>query len=221
MSSVFTAIMHATSGQREPYFRISFNGPPPLFLANGIEIPPPRIDSDLLATARHIEKGVDKTGHIAFQLHGTLGANKPKPFNLYLKDIQIRELEESISDLDSDNDGMLDSWEMANELDIAIDDSVLDSDCDGMSNYGEFVCGTSPTLASSVLCVDASLVGTDSVSLKWGTVDGKVYTIESSSDLSDPSSWGVELGGIQGDSNQKVRKRSISGDKKFYRVTVE
>jgi hypothetical protein len=52
-------------------------------------------------------------------------------------------------DLDDDNDGMPDSWEIANGLDPFINDSAVDADGDGFSNYREFRSGTDPNDASS------------------------------------------------------------------------
>ena len=40
---------------------------------------------------------------------------------------------------DNDNDGMSDAWETANGLDIKIDDSMLDKDCDGYTNIEDYL----------------------------------------------------------------------------------
>ena len=46
--------------------------------------------------------------------------------------------------LDTDNDGIPDSWEQANGLDIADNDAADDPDGDGFSNLVEYLRGTDP-----------------------------------------------------------------------------
>ena len=46
---------------------------------------------------------------------------------------------------DKDDDGMLDSWELKNGLDIeTAHDALIDSDLDGYTNYEEFLMNTDP-----------------------------------------------------------------------------
>ena len=45
---------------------------------------------------------------------------------------------------DSDSDLLPDGWEVANNLDPAVDDSLHDTDIDGLTNYQEFVNQTDP-----------------------------------------------------------------------------
>ena len=40
---------------------------------------------------------------------------------------------------DSDNDGMADSWEIANGLDTSVNDALLDNDCDGYPNIEDYL----------------------------------------------------------------------------------
>ncbi|GAF82809.1 unnamed protein product, partial [marine sediment metagenome] len=52
-------------------------------------------------------------------------------------------------DLDSDDDGMTDGWEVDNLLDPLIDDAAGDADGDGATNYEEFLAQTDPQNAGS------------------------------------------------------------------------
>jgi hypothetical protein len=48
------------------------------------------------------------------------------------------------ADLDDDNDGMRDSWEIANGLNPLVNDANLDNDGDGFTNLQEYKAGTNP-----------------------------------------------------------------------------
>ena len=53
-------------------------------------------------------------------------------------------LDTSIPRLDSDSDGMVDSWEELNGLNISSSAAALDPDGDGRSNLNEYDAGTNP-----------------------------------------------------------------------------
>jgi len=60
-----------------------------------------------------------------------------------------------VCDLDDDNDGMPDSYEIANALDpFDAADKDADADNDGISNYDEFLAGTNPNFVN--ITIDAS-----------------------------------------------------------------
>jgi len=45
---------------------------------------------------------------------------------------------------DTDNDGMHNSWETVNGLNLAVNDAALDKDNDGITNLNEYLAGTTP-----------------------------------------------------------------------------
>ena len=88
---------------------------------------------------------------------------------------------------DSDSDGMLDAWEILYGLNVLIDDSAMDTDLDGLSNYGEYIAGTDPTNSTSVLALDNPvLLGASNLVLNWQSVSGKSYSILGSTNLLNP-----------------------------------
>ena len=91
----------------------------------------------------------------------------------------------NLSGPDSDGDGLPDDWEMLyfGNLNYGPND---DPDHDGLSNYQEFLAGTNPNDANSVLRVTD--IGADSgqVSLTWNSVAGKTYTIYGASQINGP-----------------------------------
>jgi hypothetical protein len=79
---------------------------------------------------------------------------------------------------DSDGDGLPDVWETA--MGFATNnaaDGLMDTDGDGMANWQEFVAGTDPTNALSVLTISASLE-TNGAVIRFGAVSNKTYSIE-------------------------------------------
>lgn len=75
--------------------------------------------------------------------------------------------------IDDDGDGLPDTWEGTNGLDITVDDSALDPDGDGVSNLDEYLGGTDPQSydgpAAPVLVapIDDAEVATATPELTW------------------------------------------------------
>ncbi len=81
--------------------------------------------------------------------------------------------------VDTDADGMPDSWETANGLNPNVADAGLDLDADGYSNLQEFYAGTQPNNAASRLSITSmsTTPGGAMVTLNWAAVAGKPYRV--------------------------------------------
>jgi hypothetical protein len=64
-----------------------------------------------------------------------------------------------------------------------------DSDGDGVSNLDEFLAGTCPTNAASVLSVQLQQTA-KGLFLNWGTLPGLIYQVQVSTDLKNWSTLG-------------------------------
>ena len=85
---------------------------------------------------------------------------------------------------DSDGDGIPDAWETGNGLNPGTNDANADKDSDGQSNLAEYLAGTSPGDARSVLKVlSAAAVPSGQVTLTWASVPGKAYRVMHSTSL--------------------------------------
>src|SRR6185312_6441414 len=86
---------------------------------------------------------------------------------------------------DSDGDGLPDAWETQYFGTLAYGAND-DPDHDGLSNYQEYIAGTDPGNANSVLRVTDINAASGQVNLTWNSVAGKTYTIYSASQIGGP-----------------------------------
>lgn len=86
--------------------------------------------------------------------------------------------------LDSDGDGLPDAYEKSffglNPYNNA--DAAKDVDRDGMTAWEEWVAGTDPSLAASVLAMKIQVRPDGGVDVSWPTVTGRTYVVESGLD---------------------------------------
>jgi hypothetical protein len=85
---------------------------------------------------------------------------------------------------DVDLDGLPDAWELANFGGLTVSSGTGDWDGDGSSDYAEWIAGTSPTQAVSVLRVAHFWKdGTNAAAIGWTSASGRCYAVERTSDL--------------------------------------
>jgi hypothetical protein len=86
-------------------------------------------------------------------------------------------------EVDSDSDGMPDTWESAHGLDPRTNDASLDPDGDGLDNLAEYRAGTDPRNPASLLRLAASVDTDGTVAVSFDGVQGHGYTVQFRTEL--------------------------------------
>ncbi len=85
---------------------------------------------------------------------------------------------------DANNNGISDIWEQRIFGQVSPSRTTsTDTDGDGMSDYFEFLSGTSPTNASSVMSISARPLLSGTIRVDWPQLNGRRYQLQSSSNL--------------------------------------
>ncbi len=121
---------------------------------------------------------------------------------------------------DTNGNGLSDSWERTYFGSAAVNHAgALDSDQDGMSDYGEFIAGTIPTNAASVLRYFTPVVqNTGAVRLDWPTVPGRSYRVTTSGHTL--SNWTDATGWLRANGTVLSFSTNLASGPRFFRVEV-
>jgi hypothetical protein len=108
----------------------------------------------------------------------------PPPVTNALNSTAIVDVAGHYAIIDANDNGIADSWELRNfgELSPSRTRST-DTDGDGMSDHREFLAGTSPTNAASVMEISARPLLSGTIRLDWPQVVGHRYQLQSSGNL--------------------------------------
>lgn len=121
-------------------------------------------------------------------------------------------------ELDSDSDGILNSWEIAHGLNSDVDDTTGDSDFDGVSNYFEYITDTDPQSGNSnqTFTVERAADGSQT-DLRFSSSVNRRYTVEYSDDL---STW-LALGSAEVGTGAEMLGVDVAANpKRFYRLRI-
>jgi parallel beta-helix repeat protein len=101
----------------------------------------------------------------------------------------------------------------------------VDSDGDGMNNWQEWIAGTNPTNAASVLTMSSPVTSpiSKSVSVSWQSVTGKTYFLQRSTNLYSPAGFSTIQSNLTGQAGTTsfTDTTATNGNSFFYRVGVQ
>ena len=126
--------------------------------------------------------------------------------------------------LDSVGDGVVDTWRagyFGGEGTTTNADSTAeaDPDGDGVSNADEYLAGTSPTDASSILKLASTVSGRDLI-LNFPTISSRRYSLEKTDSLIDPV-WQTLVFNVTGDGTvRQIRYGTDTGADGFFHLRV-
>ena len=99
----------------------------------------------------------------------------------------------------------------------------IDTDGDGMNNYQEWIAGTNPTNAASVLELASPSQSISGISVTWQSVSTETYYLQSSTNLSAQPAFTFSQSNIVGKagSTSYTDTTATNGGPYFYRVGVQ
>ena len=126
------------------------------------------------------------------------------------------------SETDVDGDGLPDDWEERYFSGTGVTDGGPDEDWDGdgFPDYCEYVAGTDPTNAASLLLItDVLGLGSTGYVLRWPSVSNRIYGIDRATNLVEPG-FAPVTGDIPASPPLNVYTDMFDGVPVFYRIDV-
>jgi len=148
----------------------------------------------------------------------TISSIRLDPINQNVADIEIDAI--VLSDGDADDDGMPDTYEDSNGLDLLADDSTDDLDGDGDSNGDEYVFGTASNDASDRFELTSQTFTGSAFQVVLPGKTGRAYNLGRKLDLTEPTWTPVDSEPALGSDTSVMLEDASSFDKAFYRVEV-
>ena len=125
--------------------------------------------------------------------------------------------------VDTDNNGLPDWWELQYFGHLTGTDPHADFDHDGMNNLAEWIAGTNPTNAASVLrATMVSATNANNVVVGWSSVAGKTYWLARATNLATGfnSIVGTNIAATA-PTNTLTDTAVLPGNARYYRVGVQ
>jgi hypothetical protein len=121
--------------------------------------------------------------------------------------------------------GSILSYAWAQEYNLATDGSAdfTDPDGDGMNNWQEWICGTIPTNAASVLKLNAPTHSAAGWKVQWRSVTTRNYALQRATTLAATLAFTTLQSGLAGQTNTTTYTdaTATNGGPYFYRVEVQ
>lgn len=144
-------------------------------------------------------------------------------YNAPLNDSEVAALGDALTtNPDQNNNGIPDSWEIANSLRTDIDESGEDPDGDGFTNWQEYLADTDPhdPQSGAKLSVSPS-TNPSEISVSFMTSAKRYYTVEYSEDLGLTDPWKPLNFPFPGTGALAEIIEPIDGPRRFYRLKIE
>jgi hypothetical protein len=127
----------------------------------------------------------------------------------------------SVSEPDTDGDGLPDWWELANGTNPFYPDPDMDPDHDGLTNLQEFMAGTEPTNALSVLRLETVFLdrGAD-LRLGFTAVSNRSYTLQGCTNLANAAWQPLVTVPAQPTTRWWQATNRVDGPWRFYRLVT-
>ena len=120
--------------------------------------------------------------------------------------------------VDLDSDGVGDIWRL--KFGAAGLTANADADGDGKSNSDEAKAGTDPYSPADIIKVTDLTLVSGNIQVRWPSVIGKRYKVQSSTNLSNVNGWTDATGFLDGSGSAITQSFPAGGGGTFYRVAV-
>lgn len=121
--------------------------------------------------------------------------------------------------IDSDGNGLPDFWEQVAFGEVGTSTAMEDPDFDGSNNLEEFYAGTDPKDKNSRFAIQQYTVDESEISIRWSTIDQRVYRLQESLDLISWLGLSEQIPGTGEDLEKQIFRDQT--DQLFYRIIAE
>ena len=139
---------------------------------------------------------------------------------IYVDDVVLKAAPVNL--LDTDSDGLQDSWEIYyfGSVDGNNCSTYDDHDSDGFDNLSEFRAGTNPSDLNSALKINEVAYENDPSVVSWSSASNKLYRVLKSTNLTS-NDWQIVSEGIIGNNSEISYNLSTTNTAEFIKIEVD